>query len=191
MIRVATVDIQAMTPYSPSKHYVVEKIGRETHADYETRTWRERMHYDEKGSVFIPAMAFKNSLQGAASFLGKKIPGRGQKTFAAFFKAAVLVMEGLDLQVQKGSVPGEQFFVPSDGKTGGGTRVMKTFARIEGWGGKVQFIVSDETITKEVFEEHIKAAGAFVGLGRFRPERGGFYGRFRVNNIQWSAMDDY
>ena len=191
MIRVATVDMSAISPYSPSKHYVVDKIGRETHADYETRTWRERMHYSPDGSVFIPAMAFKNTLQGAASFLGKKIPGRGQKTFAAFFKAAVLVQEGLDLRVQRDTVPGEQFFVPSDGKPGGGTRVMKTFARIDGWTGKVQYIVADETITKDVFDEHIKAAGAFVGLGRFRPERGGFYGRFKVNKIEWSDMTDF
>ena len=37
-IRVATVDLKGITPYSPSKHYEVDKIGRETHKDYELRT---------------------------------------------------------------------------------------------------------------------------------------------------------
>lgn len=188
MIRVATVDIQGISPYSPSKYYNVEKIGRETHGDYEKRTWRERMHYDDNNLVFIPAMALKNSIQSAAAFLGKKVPGRGQKTFAAFFKAAVLVMESLELGIDKDAVPGEDFFVPSDGKVGGGSRVMKTFARIDKWGGKIQFYVADETITKEVFEEHIRTAGQFVGLGRFRPERGGFYGRFKVNSVKWDEV---
>ncbi len=186
MIRVATVMISGISPYSPSKHYTVEKIGRETNPDYEKRTWRERMHVNEDGNVFIPAMALKNTLQGAASFLGKKVPGRGQKTYAAFFKAAVLVMEPLVLGLKKEDVPGEEFFVPSDGKTGGGTRVMKTFARVDKWAGQARYYVADETITPEVFAEHIKAAGSFVGLGRFRPERGGFYGRFKVENISWS-----
>ena len=185
-IRVATVSLSGITPYSPSKHYEVEKIGRETHKDYETRTWRERIHVDEKGLAFIPAMALKNSLQGAAAFLGKKVPGRGQKTYAPFFKAAVLVMEALELGIKKDDIPGEQFFVPSDGKPGGGSRVMKTFARITPWSGEAKYYVADETITAGVFEEHIQAAGSFVGLGRFRPGRGGFYGRFKVDQIAWS-----
>jgi hypothetical protein len=186
MIRVATVTFSNISPMTQSKHYDVPKIGRETHGEYEKRTWRNRMHSDENGNVFIPPMALKNSLQGAASFLGLKVPGRGAKTFAAFFKAAVLVMDAVVLPVKVDEVPSQDLFVPSDGKTGSGSRVMKTFGRIDKWGGKAKFYVADETITPKVFEEHIRAAGNFVGLGMFRPERGGFYGRFKVDAIEWS-----
>ena len=50
----------------------------------------------------------------------------------------------------------------------------------------VPFHVLADEITPDVFEEHLKQAGAFVGIGRFRPERGGFYGRFAIKNIKWN-----
>lgn len=191
MIRKATATIRGISTYSPSKHYDVPKIGRETHADYEARTWRERIHANPiTDEIEIPAMALKNALQGAASFLGQKIPGRGQKTFAAYFKGAVLTMEPMTIGQKKSEVPGKQFFVPSDGKTGGGSRVNKTFAEVTPpWGGQATFFVLDETITPKVFEEHLKAAGSFIGLGRFRPQNGGFYGRFMVDLIEWEAVE--
>lgn len=188
MIRIATANIQGVTPYSPSKYYLPEKIGNEKAAEVEIRTWRERFHYQPDGRVFIPPMAFKIALQGAASFLGRKVPGRGQKTYAPFFKAAVLVMDPLVLPVKKDEVPGEQFYVPSDGVSGGSKRVMKTFGRVDAWGGDVKFYLFDETIDNRAFEEHLRTAGQFVGLGRFRPERGGFYGRFNVNKISWDEQ---
>jgi hypothetical protein len=45
--------------------------------------------------------------------------------------------------------------------------------------------ILDDTITKKVFEIHIKEAGKFKGVGRFRPSNNGFYGRFEVIKIEW------
>jgi hypothetical protein len=36
-----------------------------------------------------------------------------------------------------------------------------------------------------VFAEHLREAGNFIGVGRFRPEKGGYYGRYKVNGIEW------
>ena len=38
----------------------------------------------------------------------------------------------------------------------------------------------------DVFEDHLKEAGNFIGVGRFRPRMNGFYGRFKVDKIDWS-----
>lgn len=191
MIRIAEAHLENISPYSPSKYYSVPKVGNETNSAYEDRTWRERIHYDDNNQIYIPPMALKNTLQGAASFLGRKVPGRGMKTFAAFFKATVLVQDAMDLGIDKDSVPSNKLFVPSDGKPGGSSRVMKIFARVDKWKGVARYYIADETISKTVFEEHLKTAGAFVGLGMFRPERGGFYGRFKVNKIDWSEVSDF
>jgi hypothetical protein len=43
----------------------------------------------------------------------------------------------------------------------------------------------DETITEEVFKLHLEESGKFIGIGRFRPQNNGFYGRFKVNEIVW------
>ena len=189
MIRIAEVDLESISPMTQSRHYEVDKIGRESHGDYEKRTWRERMHRDETGQLFIPPMALKKALEGAASFLGHKVPGRGQKAYASFFKSTVLIMDEIKLGINYLDVPSESLFVPSDGKPGSGTRVTKIFGRINPWKGTAKVYLCDETIGNDVFAEHIKIAGQFVGLGMFRPERGGFFGRFAVKGIRWSEAE--
>ena len=79
MVRVATVTLKSSSTMTQSKHYEVPRIGRESHADYEKRTWRLRMHVDENGELYIPPMALKKALEGAASFLGKKVRGAARR----------------------------------------------------------------------------------------------------------------
>jgi hypothetical protein len=100
-----------------------------------------------------------------------------------------MVMDALVLPIKKDDVPGEWYFVPSDGRPGGGKRVKKCFPVIREWHGEVTYYILDETITPEVFEVHLREAGSFIGIGRFRPENGGFYGRFGVKKVVWQEMD--
>lgn len=184
---IAICSLESISPLSFSKHYNVDKLQKETAADYEARTWAERMHVDENGIIFIPPMAFKLCLTAAAGFLGMKIPGRRNATYTKHFTAGVLVLDGLSLGIRKDEVKGEWLFVPSDGKRGGSSRVDKCFPLIPKWSGNVTFHVLDKTITRDVFEEHVREAGNFIGLGRFRPANNGYYGRFQLNKLDWQA----
>jgi len=195
-MKTATVTLKSISPYSQSRHYTTEKKKGENHRDYEARTWRDRMHSLEDGTVFLPPMAFKNCLSEAAKFLSMQIPGKGKATYTKHFEAGVLVMEALVLPIKKDQVPGEWLFVPSDGKRGGGSRVEKCFPVIQNWEGDVTFYVLDETLMQKVsvpdsdeevtaFEYHLREAGNFIGVGRFRPRNNGFYGRFKVEKVTW------
>jgi len=183
------VRITGTTPYSQSKHYVVQKEKRETSADYETRTWRERMHVDENGIVFVPRMAFKNLLSDAAKYLSMQIPGKGKATYTKHFEAGISVENDMSLGVKKDDVVGEWVFVPADGRRGGSKRVSKCFPKFEKWGGIVDFVILDDAVTKDVFEYHIKEAGRFIGIGRFRPRNNGYYGRFAAEVIEWEEIE--
>jgi len=55
--------------------------------------------------------------------------------------------------------------------------------------GNVTFYIFDDIITEEVFRQVLVSAGLVVGLGRFRPESRGFYGRFAVKSIEWSEAE--
>lgn len=185
-MRTATVSIEGVSPYSQSKHHSEPKLGQETSDAHERRTWRSRMHVDGEGRVFIPPMAAKNGLVSAAKFLNMKIPGEGSKTYTKRFESGVLCMDPLVLPVKAADVPSEELFLPSDGVRGSGKRVIKVFGVIQKWEGEFTIIVIDEKITDKVFAEHCDAWGRFIGIGRFRPEKNGFYGRFKVNGIKWS-----
>lgn len=184
-MRTVLTHLRSVSPYSQSRHYETPKTNKELPRDYEERTWRDRLHVDEKSEVFIPPMALKNCLSEAAKYLGIQIPGKGQNKYTKHFEAGVLVMDAVRLGVKKDRVEGEWFFVPSDGKRGGGKRVMKCFPVIREWKGVATWYVLDDTITSDVFEKHLIEAGQFIGIGRFRPRNNGFYGRFTVDKFEW------
>lgn len=145
---------------------------------------------DKDGIVFIPPTVFKNCLSEAAKFLSMQIQGKGKATYTKHFEAGILCSEPVSLGIHKDDVIADTVFVPADGVRGSGKRVEKTFPIIQSWAAKVKFLVLDDTITKEVFEYHLKQSGRFIGIGRFRPRNNGHYGRFVVEKIDWEDIDD-
>jgi hypothetical protein len=187
-LKIAIAHLVGESPYSQCKN--VDKLevpmkAKELHDDYETRTWRHRMHVTKSGHVEIPGTCFAVAIKTAAKRLGIPVPGKRGQMFGKFFEAGVMVTDGITLPIKASEVPGERLFVPSDGKPGGGKRVYKTFPRIDAWEGQVKFYVFDDIITADVFKQVLVGAGMLVGIGRFRPENRGFYGRFSVKSIRW------
>ena len=187
-MKLATVHLASTAPYSPSRSYdqEIEKLPRETHDAYEVRTWRNKCHSMPNGKIFIPPMSFKMSLDKAASMLGRQIPGKGKSTYTKFFLSGVLVMDPVILPMTKEDCALDRIFANADGKRGSGKRVWRNFPRVDKWSEDVKYHVLADEITPDVFEEHLRQAGAFVGIGRFRPESGGYYGRYEIKGIKWS-----
>ncbi len=184
-MKTARVTLKSRSPYSQGRYYNVEKLPKELPKDYEARTWRERLHATQDGNVFIPCSALKNCLSECAKYLSIQIPGKGKATYTKHFEAGVAVMEHIVLSLQKKDVEGVWQFVPSDGRRGGGKRVEKCFPVIHEWEGTADFLIFDDTITKDVFTEHLEQAGKFIGIGVYRPRNNGYYGRFDIGSIEW------
>ena len=185
-MHIATATITSLTPLSMSRPHHTPKLDKEGADEYEKRTWRERLHYDEDGEVYIPPMMLKNALAEAAKFLSVQIKGKGKATYTKHFEAGVLCVEGIPLGVKKDEVKGEWLYLNADGVRGSAHRVMRCMPCIPKWGGVARFHVLDDTITAEVFEHHLREAGSLIGLGRFRPRKNGYYGRFEVKEFSWS-----
>jgi hypothetical protein len=181
----ARVYLKSVSPYSQSAAIQSIKRPNESHEDFDLRIWRERLHVTEDGYVFIPAMAIKNSIASAGKWLGKSIPGKGKSTYAKRLEAGVMVIEDIILNVKAENIKNEKLFVPSDGVRGSGKRVFKHFPLIPSWEGEVEFTILDDIITKDVFREHLEQAGMFIGIGRFRPQSNGTYGRFTIEKFKW------
>ena len=181
----AIVKVTGVSPLSFSKYVQEPKKDRENSADYEERTWMERTHYDSNNDVFIPPMMFKNALSEAAKYRGEQIPGKGKSTYTKHFEAGVMVIDPVPLGIKKEDIKKETLYVPSDGRRGGTTRVLRHFPKIEKWEGNVTFLILDDVITKDVLERHLIDAGNFIGIGRFRPRNNGYYGRFNAEIVKW------
>ena len=187
-MREATVTIEGVAPLSMSRPLESRREQNEPHDAFEERTWRERCNADGEGKLQIPPMAFKRLLNATAKFMGETIPGQGKKTYTKRFVSGVLAFEPMLIapSIHRDNVEGEWLFVPSSGIAGDGKRVMKRFPVVRKWSGTVTLHVIDDMIKNQVFEEYLSAGGKFIGLGRFRPEKNGFYGRFAVSEVRWS-----
>ena len=185
-MRRVKVHFEGISTYSQSKMHEEPKLPKETADAYETRTWRSKCTVDKDGNILIPAMAIKFSLAAAAKKLGTQIPGRGKSTYTKYFEADVVPMNDAKLEVKQADVKSERLNVNADGVRGSGKRVWRTFPVIDaGYKSYIEFTIMDDTITKEVFEDVFYAEGNGIGIGRFRPEKGGTNGRFRATKFEW------
>ena len=189
MPKIVEVEFESVSPYSQSrKHDTPKANDKETMDTYEGRTWREKCTYDESGNVFIPAMAFKQALDAVAKRLGDQVPGKGKNTYTKHFLGGVICETDVSLGFKKDEAPKLTINANSDGVRGSGKRVVRHFPQWPKWGGKARFVVLDDTVTQDVFERHFAEAGRFIGIGRFRPEKGGLNGRWKPVNYSWSTI---
>jgi hypothetical protein len=191
-MKTITLTLQSIegSPYSQSRRHDTPKIDdRESPDDYDKRTWREHLHADAKGEVYIPGTAIKQCLDNSAAYLKIKIPGQRNATYTKKFISGIMVVGNLPLGIAKDTVPSETLYLNADGKKGGGVRVQRMFPKIEQWEGKLEVLVLDDVITETIFIRVLEEAGKFIGLGRFRPEKSGFYGRFMVKPKSISVVE--
>lgn len=188
-VHTATVTLEGVSPYSQSRFHEAPKKDKESPDEYEKRTWKERVHRDADGIPFMPPMSLKITLEQAARYLGK-IPGMGASTYKLRFLSGILITEAITLtangkQVTFDDWEGEWLHLNSDGVRGGGKRVKRCMPRLFPWTAHATIHVLDGVITKDVLAKALTEAGRFVGIGRFRPEKGGFYGRFKLAGMEW------
>lgn len=188
-MRTCKVTIESISPYSQSQMHDAPKLDRESHEDYETRTWLEKCTTDDKGNVCIPGMAFKQAIDTAAYKLGMKVDGRRGATFKGFFASGFMCNGDVPIGIHKDKAVKVTINANADGVRGSGKRVKRSFPVFPKWNGIAEFTIVDDIITPDVFEAHVKAAGAIVGIGRFRAEKGGTNGRFKPTKFEWNMLE--
>lgn len=192
-MKIATAFLKSDGYYSQSRPASPEEFPAkpgENDEAYEIRTWRRRLHLTADGNIFIPATQFNHAVKEAGGRLRMRIPGKGQSEYGKCFKTGVMVQDNLVLPLKGADIPYDRLYVPSAPGSNKGNRVYKNFGRIDSWEGEVKFYILDDQLTEEVFTKALRHAGLLVGVGRFRPANGGFYGRFGVESVQWVDCED-
>lgn len=178
--------LKSAAPLSQSAYVSPDlKKPKETHADFEQRIWIEKAHIDEDGQIFIPPMAFKQSLDAAAKYLSIQIPGRGKATYTKHFVSGVLCFKPVMLGLKQDAITPNEVLCNADGVRGSGKRVMRIFPEIRAWSADVEFTILDDTITEDVFLRVLEEAGKLIGVGQFRPQNGGYKGRWNIEGHEW------
>ena len=185
---IAHVTITGITPLSQSRQHDDPKLDGERMDDYDKRTWRSKLNVatrQGKQSIVIPAHGLHQAIAAAAKYSKRQIPGQGKATWTAKFTAGITLLEDPALGIDPATVDGVTISANADGVRGSGKRVPRKFPIIPAWSASFDVLVLDPIITREVFEEMLTMAGMFIGIGRFRPEKGGTNGRFKIDAIGW------
>jgi hypothetical protein len=185
---VARLTIEGATPYSQSRQHDDAMLDGESRDAYDARTWRSKLNTAEvngKRTVIIPAHGIQQAIAAAAKYSKRQIPGQGKATWTAKFMAGITLPADPALGIDPETVPSVTISANADGVRGSGKRVIRRFPEIRSWQTTFDIYILDPIITQDVFREMVEIAGMFIGLGRFRPEKGGTNGRFTIKALDW------
>ena len=183
-MRTATLSINGLTPYSQSRAIQSSKEEKETYEQFDARIWPEHIHVDDDGQPIIPASGLLQCIAAGAAYLSKggQLKKKGMATWSENFLCGLAIARSPEL-VTPHEARAAKIYCHADGRRGSGKRVWRTFPQWDTWSAVVIIHILDDSIPDEVFEQVVEAAGLFKGLGRFRPENGGYLGRFTVTKV--------
>ena len=174
------VELTGITPllqnkpeeYGFDEEWVEKKAGN----DYEKEAF-QKLYIDMDGNLYQPATHIERALIEAGKKI--KVKGQGKATYSKLFGSMVSIPtleiphQETDWEIFKALV-----VIPS---TKG--RVMRYRPMFRNW--KLRFDIEfEDEIPADAVKEGLEIAGRYVGIGDWRPEKKGKFGRFQVTSFQ-------
>lgn len=185
----AIVTITGTAPYSQSRKHDDPWLEGEQADDYDRRTWPSKMTMDMvdgQPSMVIPPFALHMAICAAAAYSKIQIKGQGKATWTAKMRSGISILGPISLNVDPSGVKCAVLSMNADGKRGSGARVTRRLPQISmGWETTFEVLILDPIITERIFRDMLDLTGLFIGVGQFRPEKGGSNGRFIVKKMEW------
>jgi hypothetical protein len=148
------------------------------------RTAAEACSYrNNKGELYLPGAAIARMLREAG---GAHKQRGSRKSLKYIVPAAILVPDDIILLRDEQSEPLTNFEVDSRPVVIPSTkgRIMRHRPRLNAWWMEFNLEIDEDSIDPETVHLLLTEGGQKLGLGDFRPEKGGPFGRFQV--VLWS-----
>jgi hypothetical protein len=138
------------------------------------------LYIDNDGNYCIPSIAFRSALLNGLK--GKKI---GKVGAISVFQAAVFNVDELSPLVdpetgralREYTIDTRRAIVQRQG-------ILRNRPRFEKWGCNVFLQIDLEITTPEQVEEALNTAGQIIGVGDFRIEKRGMFGKFQAELVE-------
>ena len=175
--KIYEVQIKGVSPLLQNKFKGGEP---DTSTKKKTATTKENnvedsLYSHPNGETYHPSEAIRQALIEAGKAF-KKGKSNLSKTFASF---AMVNPEAIPLK-EKWVVDRRAVVIPS---TKG--RVMRNRAKFEEWTLKFDVTILDsDEINEKTLHDALDYAGHYIGIGDYRPQKKGMYGRFIVSSIK-------
>ena len=179
-----TDKVQPMMQHNPASMTVSAQGQLDVKKIPEPKVEAEAGRYlNEKGNFRFPAQGPKSSIVAGA--VGRRV---GKRAASAFLKAGMFPtndwVDLLDIKTEK-PIPGAHYELDMrrvllNGKIG----IIRSRPLVRNWCFYIDFEMDDLLDDPKMVETVGNMAGRMVGIGDFRPQKGGPFGRYRVELIQ-------
>lgn len=191
-MKLIQAEIKGVTPLLQHRFNEESEIPGETRrviVDRGTpREQAERASYRDKKTrtFYFPGASISRLLREAGS--NHKLKG-SRKSTKFIVPAAVLVLDdAITITNGNGSKP-KDFEVDSRPVTIPATkgRIMRHRPRFDEWGARFTLRINDAILPEDFVHKLLTEGGEQIGIGDFRPEKGGPFGVFQVTN--WKPQE--
>ena len=174
------VEITGITPLlqnKPEEYGFDEQwVQKKASEDWEKEALK-KLYIDADGRIYQPATHIDRALIEAGKKI--KVKGSGKSTYSKLFGSMVSVVEfELIHKIQDYKIHKSLVVIPS---TKG--RVMRYRPIFDKWVLEFHIEFEDE-IPAEAVKEALEIAGKYVGIGDWRPEKKGKFGKFQVTKFK-------
>ncbi len=135
-------------------------------------------YIDEKNNFFIPSEHIRGAMINAGALVKSKV-GNAKKSMKNIV-AGMFFVEPEKILLPKDFVIDKRSAVNKNIKA----RVISIRPRWDKWTAKFNLKIDNDTITDDTVKQIIENAGAYVGIGSFRPQCNGMFGRFVVKKFK-------
>lgn len=172
------VEIKGVTPLLQNRFAGEETVGKTKKKSETTKENNvgDTLYQLPDGTVYQPSESIKQALiEAGKSF--KQGRSNKSKTFASFI---IIEQEAIPHKNQEWITDRRAVVIPA---TKG--RVMRNRARFDEWALKFDITVLDsDEIDEKLLHDALDYAGHYIGIGDYRPQKKGMYGRFIVASIK-------
>jgi hypothetical protein len=173
------VEIKGTTPLLFNKFNeadITEKVKKRTGA-FQEKNVADKLYKTEDGQIYTPATHLIGCIGNAAKEF--KIPGKRTATYSKLVASSISVEPfAIVHKKQKWDVFSISAVIPA---TRG--RAMVHRPRLNEW--NLSFSVSvDDGVSEETLKNILDYAGTYVGIGDWRPQKKGQFGKFIVTKFE-------
>jgi hypothetical protein len=138
----------------------------------------DKLYKDDNGKVMLPSVYLKNCIVEASKQF--KIVGKGKSTYSKLV-ASTIDISPFMIELDAGKY--EVFRISAVNPMTRG-RMMTERPRFNKWKAEFEIILNDSSVPISVMNEILEHAGKYVGIGDWRPQTKGMFGKFLISEFK-------
>jgi hypothetical protein len=179
-MRKVKVTITGTTPllFNRFRDKAIESESKKRTGAVEKLDIEDKLYTDEDGKVLLPSTYLKNCISESAKQF--KIVGKGKSTYSKIVASTVDITPFLiELDANKYTV----FRISAVNPMTKG-RMMTERPKFDKWSATFEIVLNDSSVPVSVIQEILEHGGKYVGIGDWRPDKKGMFGKFMISSFK-------